>query len=81
MAKAGARINRKTIAKILRTHDGGKRAAAERILARMNDPEAFIQVYQTDREVVGVVVPADKQAKDGIATKAANAVGIREGRP
>lgn len=79
MARQGVRLNKKVIAKILHTVDGGKRAVAERILAQVNDPEARIDVYQTDREVVGVVVPADKQAKNGIATKAASAVGITPG--
>jgi hypothetical protein len=31
--------------------------------------------------VVGVVVPADKQARNGIATKAASAAGISPGNP
>lgn len=71
--KAGFKLNRKTISKILHNEDGGKRAAAQRILDRIDDPEAFLQVYHTDREVVGVVVPADRQARDGIGTRAAQA--------
>ena len=74
MAKQGFKLNKKTVAQILRTVDGGKRAVAERILAEMNDPEAKIEIYQTDREVVGVMVPADTQAKYGTASKAANTV-------
>lgn len=42
----------------------------------MLDPEvkdeSFITEYHTDRYVNGVVVPADLQAKDGVATRAAN---------
>lgn len=79
--KPGFRRNRKTIAQILKTVDGGKRAAAQKILAAMNDPEARIDIFTTDREVVGVVVPADKQARDGVATKAASMVGITQGKP
>ena len=81
MARAGFRLNKATIGRILKTVDGGKRAAAQAILANIDDPEARIDVYQTDREVVGVVVPADKQAKNGIATKAASAAGITRGNP
>jgi hypothetical protein len=81
MAKQGFRLNPKTIGHILKTEDGGKRAVAAKTLAQMNDPEAFIEEYTTDREVIGIVVPADKQAKNGIATKAASAVGISRGNP
>lgn len=81
MARAGFRLNKATIGRILKTVDGGKRAAAQAILANIDDPEARIDVYQTDREVIGIVVPADKQAKNGIATKAASAAGITRGNP
>jgi hypothetical protein len=81
MAKQGFTLNKATIGRILRTVDGGKRQAAEAILSHIDDPDARIDVYQTDREVVGVVVPADRQAKNGIATKAASAAGITQGRP
>ena len=79
--KQGFRRNAKTIGMILKTVDGGKRAAAQKILDAMNDPEARLDVYTTDREVIGVVVPADKQARDGIATKAASQVGLSPGNP
>lgn len=80
--KRGARLNRKVVAAILKTEDGGKRAAAQAIAANI-PPDALvgIDVYITDREVVGIVVAADKQAKNGVATKAASAVGITQGRP
>lgn len=81
MARGKVRLNKRTIARILKTADGGKRAAAARILAEVNDPEARIDTYTTDREVIGIVVPADKQAKNGLATKAASAAGITPGRP
>jgi hypothetical protein len=81
MARQGFRRNAKTIGHILKTADGGKRAIAAKILAEMNDSEAFIEEYMTDREVIGIVVPADKQAKNGVATKAASAAGISPGNP
>ena len=81
MARQGFRLNKGTIAKILKTVDGGKRDIGAKILAQINDPEAKIDIFVTDREVVGIVVPADKQAKNGVATKAASAVGITPGKP
>lgn len=81
MAQQGFKRNSRAIAQILKTVDGGKRAVAEAILAQIDDDDARLDVYTTDREVIGVVVPADRQAKDGIATKAASAVGITPGRP
>lgn len=81
MAQGKVRLNKKVIARILKTADGGKRAAAAKILARIDDPEARIDIYTTDREVVGIVVPADKQAKNGLATKAASAAGVYPGNP
>ncbi|HUY02393.1 MAG TPA: hypothetical protein VMV33_03845 [Rhodocyclaceae bacterium] len=74
MAAGKFRLNKGTIAKILKTHDGGKREVAQRILAQMNDPEARIDIYTTDREVVGIVIPADTEAKHGTATRAVNKV-------
>ncbi len=81
MAVGKVRLNKKTIGRILKTVDGGKRAAAQKILAGIDDPDAKIEVYTTDREVVGVMVPADRQAKDGLATKAASVAGVSPGRP
>ena len=80
--KQGFRRNAKTIGEILKTVDGGKRDAAARIMAAMPaDSGAELDIYTTDREVVGIVVRADKQAKDGIATKAASSVGMSPGNP
>jgi hypothetical protein len=80
--KQGFRRNAKTISEILKTVDGGKREAAARIMAAMPaDSGAELDIYTTDREVVGIVVRADKQAKDGIATKAASSVGMSPGNP
>lgn len=75
MAKQGFRRNSKAISGILHNDPGGKaavKAAAEKILARMNDPEAELIEYDTDRYVAAVVVRADSQAKHGTATRAAN---------
>lgn len=79
--QARFRLNKGTIGRILKTEDGGKRAVAEKILARIDDPDARIDIYTTDREVVGIVVQADLQAKDGVATKAASSVGLSPGNP
>lgn len=75
------RLNKKAIERILKTVDGGKRAAAQMVLAQINDPDAKVEIYATDREVVGVMVPAHRQAKDGMATKAASAAGLSPGTP
>lgn len=74
--RQGFKRNAKTVARILHTHDGGKRAAAQRIFDRLPEnvkERAFIKVYHTDREVVAVYVPADEQAKNGVGTRAAQA--------
>ncbi len=81
MAAGRFRLNKGTIGRILKTADGGKREVAQKILAQINDPDARIDIYTTDREVVGIVVQADLQAKDGVATKAASAVGLSPGNP
>jgi hypothetical protein len=65
-------LNKKTVREILMTVDGGKREAAQQILSAMGDPEGRLEVYYTDREAVGVMIPADTQAKYGTATRAAN---------
>lgn len=82
MAKAGFKRNAKTISRILHSVDGGKRAAAQQVLDALPDEvkaESFITEYHTDREVIAVVVPADKQAKHGAATRAAGAAGLSPG--
>lgn len=77
MSAGKFRLNKKTIARILMTEDGGKREIAEKLRHQMNDPEVKIEVYKTDREVVGILVPADTQAKYGVATKAVNTMKDR----
>lgn len=72
--KQGFTLNKGTIRKILRTEDGGKREIAQQILAQIDDPDARIDIYTTDREVVGIVIPADLQAKSGAGTRAINNV-------
>ena len=76
--KQGFTLNKGTMARILKTEDGGKRAIAQQILAQIDDPDARIDVYTTDREVIGIVIPADLQAKNGAGTKAvSNVVAAR----
>ena len=72
--KSTFKLNKKIVSHLLKTWDGGKREVAQRILEQSNDPEAYIEVYTTDREVVGIVIPADTQAKHGTLTRAANTV-------
>lgn len=82
MPKAGYTRNSKAIARILHNVDGGKRAAAQRVIDNLPEDvkaEAFTTVYHTDREVVGVVVPAVAQARDGVATRAAGQAGLTPG--
>jgi hypothetical protein len=81
MPKPGFNRNSKAVARILHNVDGGKRAVAEKIKSRilaenpeLTDRDVFLVTYHTDREVVGVVVRADLQAKKGIATRAAQQV-------
>ena len=74
---ARVKLNRKAIARILHNADGGKRAAAQKIFDRLPEDvkaESFITTYHTDREVVGIVIPADAQAKRGAGTRAAQSV-------
>lgn len=83
MPKSGFKRDGKAIARILHNDPGAiaaQRAAAERVLAEIDDPDAFIVEYDTDRKVIGVVVPAERQAKDGTATRAASAAGLAPGR-
>lgn len=73
MAKPGRiKLNRKTVAAILKAPNPQLAAAAQKILDATGDPEARIVEYVTDRYVYGVVVPADSQAKHGTATRAAS---------
>lgn len=84
MAKQGFKRNHAAIGRILKRVDGGKRAAADRVIAQLPADvraEAVVEVYATDREVVGVKVPFESQALDGSATRAAGAAGLRQGRP
>lgn len=73
--KGGFKLNKKTIKDVL-NNDPGVRAAvdaaAQTVLGKMGDPEAFIdEPYHTDRYVRPVRVPADTQAKYGTGTRAA----------
>lgn len=77
MAKKGFKRNPKTISNILKNDpnlQAAVRAAAERVADNAGDAE--IVEYETDRFVAGVKVDADRQAKDGVATRAAGAAGL-----
>lgn len=75
MAKQGFKRNSKAIAGFLHNNPAAQAAvdaAAEKVLAQTNDPEAFLgDPYHTDRYVRPLIVPADNQAKHGSATRAA----------
>ncbi|AMU39240.1 hypothetical protein A3N99_02820 [Mycobacteroides abscessus] len=84
MARYGFKRNAKTVERILKTSQGAiamQRRAAGQVLKQINDPEAEIVEYETDRHVVAIRFPADKQAKNGTATKAASAAGLSRGKP
>lgn len=83
MPRRGFKRNAKAIGDILKNDEGGKAAvmaAAKRVLAEIQSgannasAEGSITEYETDRYVAGVTVRADDQARDGVATKAANRV-------
>lgn len=83
MARQGFRLNKEVIGQILKNEgESALRAAAQSIAANLPAGELVsIDEYTTDRKVIGVVVNADSQAKNGVATKAASAVGIKPGNP
>lgn len=73
MPKYGFKRNSKAISKFLHEVDGGKRAVAQRIFDQLPEDvkkQSFLVENQTDREVVAIVLPADKQARDGAGTRA-----------
>lgn len=77
MAKKGFTRNAKTISNILKNDPKlqvAVRAAAERVAD--NAGEAEIVEYETDRYVAGVRVDAVRQARDGVATRAAGEAGL-----
>ncbi|SCX05974.1 hypothetical protein [Mycolicibacterium fluoranthenivorans] len=78
--KPGFKRNAKTVEHILKKSPGlqaALRAAGARVAAQI--PGAEIEEYETDRFVVGIKVPADAQARDGVATRAAGAAGLTPG--
>jgi hypothetical protein len=83
MAQPRFKLNYHNVGKFLKNDEGGKqklREVAHKVLEQTGDDEAFLEEYETDRAVVGIVVPADKQAKHGTGTRAAAAAGLRRGR-
>ncbi|SUA72660.1 Uncharacterised protein [Nocardia otitidiscaviarum] len=38
--------------------------------------EAFVEEYSTDRSAAAVIVPTEAQARDGVLTRAAAALGL-----
>lgn len=74
--QTGVRLNNRNIGKFLKSDAVAAivNAAAERIAAEAG-PNAVVEQYTTDREAAAVLVPAEEQARDGTATRAAAAAG------
>jgi hypothetical protein len=73
------KLNRRTVRTIMREDNGLKAAlhdAAEETREGAG-PNATIDEYRTDRMVAGIIVPADEQARDGVATRAAQQTASR----
>lgn len=78
-AKGKFVMDRRVVGQIAKT-DGALAAAvvdAASEVAGEIGPGATIDTYTTDRKVAGVVVPAHRQARDGVATRAAQRVASR----
>lgn len=82
MAPAGKFVlNKRTVADIAkndRALGAALVSAAEEMRAEAG-PTATIDKYTTDRQVAGIVVGAAEQARDGVATKAAQSVASKSG--
>lgn len=73
--KPGFNANRKVIGDIAK-NDPGIKARLRQLADQMAaDAGGHVEDYVTDRAVSAVVVDAEKQAKDGVATKALGAIG------
>lgn len=77
MAGPTIRLNRAGIAKILKSNEfaGLCNGVAREVAAQAGD-DAEVSEYTTDRRAASVSVPADQQARDGVLTRAAAAVGL-----
>ena len=79
-------INHSTARKLLRHHFADPtNKLAQRITDKVNEgaeddegreTRAFMQPYTTDRSAAGVLVPSERQARDGALTKAAAELGL-----
>lgn len=80
MAKAKFKLNKRWGAHVLH-NDPGLRARLDEIAeAGATKAGGHVETYQTDRHVAAIVVGAEDQAKDGVATKAMAEVAA-EARP
>ncbi|WP_431231527.1 hypothetical protein ACQ856_18365 [Mycolicibacterium psychrotolerans] len=76
-------LNRRTVSQIAK-HDGKLADAVDDVAAEVahrSGPGATVDTYTTDRHVGGVIVGAADQARDGVATKAAQSVAAGADRP
>lgn len=79
----GFHLNYDVVSEFLKKDRGGYdaiAAVAADLLHEMDDPEVRTTAYITDRAVVALLVPADTQAKTGVATRAAGKVGDKARR-
>jgi hypothetical protein len=84
MARGGKfKLNRRTVRHIMREDDKLGEALVD-VAEEMKDragPTATIDEYKTDRQVAGIVVGANEQARDGVATRAAQQTAANRARP
>lgn len=77
MARKGVRLNRRGVERLLKSQ--GYAAAVNNIVrdvAAEAGPDAVFDEYTTDRAAGSISVPAEQQARDGLLTRAAAAVGL-----
>lgn len=76
MAKSSFRLNRAGGAEVLKQLAAPAiNALAEKVASAAGE-DAEVSEYTTDRAAASVRVPAEQQAKDGVLTRAAAAVGL-----
>ncbi|WP_319456870.1 MULTISPECIES: hypothetical protein [unclassified Mycobacterium] len=73
--KEGFVADRKAIGRIARRDPGLKKVIHDTAAAGAERAGGHVEDYTTDRVVSAVVVGAEDQAKDGVATKAAGELG------
>jgi hypothetical protein len=70
-------MDRRAIGRIAKTDPGIKAMLAKLAAAAAAKAGGHVESYTTDRAVSAIVVGAEDQAADGVATKAAGETGLR----